>query len=304
MELLALLRGCVGAWQDAVARVASDQWQFPTPCAAWDVRGLVHHVAWEDRWAIPLLEGRTIAEVGDSLDGDLLAATPAESSRAASDAMLALAAERIPLGGSVQLSAGDEDVAEYLRQLAADHLVHAWDLAVAAGQDSALDGDLVVAVAEWFADREPAYRASGAIGARGPWAQTAQERLLSAFGRDPRWGPNHAAVAAFGAAFGSGDVDAALAWCADDIVFEATSPAPDGTRHEGIAAVRRAWAEVLATPGLTFTEEETVVFGDRAVVCWRFAWGTADADRGHVRGVDVIRLRDGLVCEKLSYVKG
>jgi hypothetical protein len=59
---------------------------------------------------------------------------------------------------------------------------------------------------------------------------------------------------------------------------------------------------VLTTPGMTFTEEESFVSGDRAVVRWRYAW--AGSDSGHVRGVDVLRFRDGLVCEKLSYVKG
>ena len=32
---------------------------------------------------------------------------------------------------------------------------------------------------------------------------------------------------------------------------------------------------------------------------WRYEW-----DGGHVRGVDVFRVRDGKVAEKLSYVKG
>ena len=29
-----------------------------------------------------------------------------------------------------------------------------------------------------------------------------------------------------------------------------------------------------------------------------------DGSMGHVRGVDVMRFRDGKVCEKFSYVKG
>ena len=57
----------------------------------------------------------------------------------------------------------------------------------------------------------------------------------------------------------------------------------------------------MQTPGMSFTEEESFVSGDRAVVRWRYAWGGPDP--GHVQGVDVIRFRDGLVCEKLSYVK-
>ena len=93
-----------------------------------------------------------------------------------------------------------------------------------------------------------------------------------------------------------------MALVTDDVVFDATSPAPDGGRHEGRDAVRAAWTEVMRTPGMSFTEEESFVTGDRAVVLWRYAWG--DPEEGHVRGVDVIRFRDGLVSEKLSYVKG
>ena len=53
---------------------------------------------------------------------------------------------------------------------------------------------------------------------------------------------------------------------------------------------------------MSFTEEESFVSGDRAVVRWRYAWDGSDP--GHVRGVDVLRFRDGLVSEKFSYVKG
>ena len=106
----------------------------------------------------------------------------------------------------------------------------------------------------------------------------------------------------FNAAFGEGDLDAALDLVTEDIVFGSTSPAPDGQRVEGRDAVREAWTDVMRTPGMSFTEEESFVSGDRAVVRWRYAWGGPDP--GHVRGVDVIRFRDGLVCEKLSYVKG
>jgi hypothetical protein len=42
-----------------------------------------------------------------------------------------------------------------------------------------------------------------------------------------------------------------------------------------------------------------VVAGDRAVVRWRF-----DSGSGHIRGIDLFRVREGKVAEKLSYVKG
>ena len=69
-------------------------------------------------------------------------------------------------------------------------------------------------------------------------------------------------------------------------------------------AVRAAWTEVMGTPGMEFTEEESFVSGDRAVVRWSYSWTDDQGAPGHIRGVDVIRFRDGLICEKLSYVKG
>jgi hypothetical protein len=54
-----------------------------------------------------------------------------------------------------------------------------------------------------------------------------------------------------------------------------------------------------ATPAAQFDIEETLAADDRAVVRWKYDWGD-----GHVRGVDVVRVRDGKIAEKLSYVKG
>jgi ketosteroid isomerase-like protein len=202
----------------------------------------------------------------------------------------------------VQLSFGETPKSEYAMQLAADHLVHGWDLAAATGGDTRMDPHLVRAVAEWFDDREDQYRSGGAVSTRRPLTGDLQHDLLARFGRDAAWGPNHRVLAGFNAAFGSGNLDAALALVTDDIVFESTSPAPDGQRHEGRDAVGAAWSSVMKTEGMSFTEEESVVLGDRAVVRWRYGWQGDQA--GHVRGVDVLRFREGLVAEKLSYVKG
>jgi ketosteroid isomerase-like protein len=116
---------------------------------------------------------------------------------------------------------------------------------------------------------------------------------------------NEQALAAFSTAFGRGDVDAIMSLMTDDCVFEATGPSPDGVRVAGSAAVRAVWEDLFGTtPDALFTEEESFVAGDRAVLRWRFTWTDADGSAGHVRGVDVLRLRDGKVAEKLSYVKG
>jgi len=86
----------------------------------------------------------------------------------------------------------------------------------------------------------------------------------------------------------------------EDCLFENTLPPPDGERHVGHAAVRRFWETFFAgNPRARFETEELVVAGDRAAVRWRFDWGD-----GHVRGIDLFKVRDGKVAEKLSYVKG
>lgn len=108
-----------------------------------------------------------------------------------------------------------------------------------------------------------------------------------------------ALLAAFGGAWDDHDLDAALALTTEDCVFESTGPAPDGVRSVGHDAVRAAWAPIFADEHAHFDGEELIISGDRVVQCWTYRW----AD-GHVRGVDVFRIRDGKVAEKLSYVKG
>jgi ketosteroid isomerase-like protein len=106
-------------------------------------------------------------------------------------------------------------------------------------------------------------------------------------------------VEAFGAAWAEHDLDAVLALVTEDCVFDATGPAPDGMRHVGRPAIRQAWEAIFSDPSSCFDPEETFAAGDRVVQLWRYSW-----DGGHVRGVDVFRVRQGKVAEKLSYVKG
>lgn len=109
-----------------------------------------------------------------------------------------------------------------------------------------------------------------------------------------------AAVDRFNAAFDRHDTDAVMAAMTDDCAFESTGPAPNGERYEGAAAVRAVWEQFFRTnPDARFAIEEQFAAGDRCVVRWRYDWGD-----GHVRGIDVFRVRNGLVAEKLSYVKG
>lgn len=106
-------------------------------------------------------------------------------------------------------------------------------------------------------------------------------------------------VEAFGRAWAAHDLDTALSYLSEDCLFDATGPAPDGARHVGLEQIAQAWKEIFADPASVFEPEETFDAGDRVVQRWRYSW-----DGGHVRGVDLFRVRDGRITEKLSYVKG
>jgi len=116
-------------------------------------------------------------------------------------------------------------------------------------------------------------------------------------------------VAAFHDAFNAHDLDRLAGLVTPDCVFESTEP-PDGTRHEGRAAVLEAFAAFFAvSPSAAFTDEGAYVADDTVTVLWRYDWAVDGArdgagGRGYVRGVDVLTVRGGRVAAKRSYVKG
>jgi ketosteroid isomerase-like protein len=86
---------------------------------------------------------------------------------------------------------------------------------------------------------------------------------------------------------------------ADDCVVENTGPAPDGARHAGGKACIDLWQGIATAPGISFDLEKTIVIEDRAMILWRLRRGEGDS----VRGVNLMRVRDGRIVEGLGYVK-
>jgi ketosteroid isomerase-like protein len=104
--------------------------------------------------------------------------------------------------------------------------------------------------------------------------------------------------------FASRDIDATMALATDDVIWETTTP-PDGERYQEQAAVRSGIEQFYrSSPHAAFEIEEVVALGDRAYFTWVYRWTDQDGKDGHVRGVDLVRVRDGKVAEMLAYVKG
>lgn len=112
-------------------------------------------------------------------------------------------------------------------------------------------------------------------------------------------------VLEFNEAFNRQDVAGMMALMSDDCVFENTTPAPDGTVYSGKEAVSRFWQDFFReSPHAHIEIEEIFGLGLRCIMRWRYDWTDAAGQKGHVRGVDIFQIRNGLICEKLSYVKG
>jgi len=112
-------------------------------------------------------------------------------------------------------------------------------------------------------------------------------------------------VLAFNEAFNRHDVPGMMELMSEDCLFENTAPAPDGTVYRGKETVTQFWQEFFRkSPQAHIEIEEIFGMGFHCVMRWRYEWVDASGEKGHVRGVDIFKLRDGLICEKLSYVKG
>lgn len=175
-------------WFDScVHGIRDDHWSRPTPCSDWDVRELVNHVVNEDRWTPELFAGKTIEEVGDRFDGDLLGDDPLGAwEEARKEAVNAVQAEGA-MERTVHVSWGEISGANYAGQLFTDHLIHGWDLAKATGQDTNLDPELVEACYRMSKPIEDTLKASGAFGEKiePPEGADRQTELLAVFGRKP-----------------------------------------------------------------------------------------------------------------------
>jgi len=111
-------------------------------------------------------------------------------------------------------------------------------------------------------------------------------------------------IDSFNEVFNRHDADGLAEYLTDDTVFEDTSPAPDGKRIEGKAAVVEFWRGWFArNADARFEAEDVIIGGSRATVLWVYR-KMRNGQPWHIRGVDVFTVRNGKVAAKLAYVKG
>ena len=106
-------------------------------------------------------------------------------------------------------------------------------------------------------------------------------------------------------AFNRHDAAGMMKLISEDCLFEGSGPAPEGAAYSGKEAVTEFWQEFFrASPQAQIEIEEIFGLGMRCVARWKYSWVDAEGERGYVRGVDILRVKNGAIYERLSYIKG
>jgi uncharacterized protein (TIGR03086 family) len=165
--------------------VAADRWHASTPCPGWDAHDLVNHLVAGNLWAAGLAAGGTIDSVGSRLDSDLLGDDPAAAYAASASAAAAVFRQPGALEAPCAVSYGPVPGSVYAGHRFLDVLVHGWDLAVATGQNYALDPELMAACQQIIEPQLDAFRSVGALAPPVTVAADAstQTRFLAILGR-------------------------------------------------------------------------------------------------------------------------
>ena len=129
--------------------------------------------------------------------------------------------------------------------------------------------------------------------------------VLTSVGAAPKPQVTMATLDRFADAWNRHDVDALMSFMTPDAVFEGSAGnAVDGTRSEGTAAVRAAYAAVFeAFPDAHWGSLRHFIAGDRGVSEWTFTGTQKDGKRVEVTGCDVFTFRDGKIAVKNSFRK-
>jgi len=174
-------RDALAATGRIVNNIKDDQLHADTPCEDFDVAGLLNHLIGGNFWVAPLVQGKTIAEVGDSLDRDF-SKDEYDASAKDADAAFSLpgAMER-----PVAVSYGPVPAEVYAGHRFIDVLIHGWDLAKATGQGTTLDPELVDACWTVINPQMELLRGSGMFGDEldVPDDADPQTKLLAVLGR-------------------------------------------------------------------------------------------------------------------------
>ena len=99
-------------------------------------------------------------------------------------------------------------------------------------------------------------------------------------------------------------IDAIMKLFDDNCVMEPFLAGSAGARLIGKVETRKYFELLLAgRSNLHYSTEEILGFGHRCIIRWSCSWQDGAGARQSLRGVDIIREKNDLICEILSYGK-
>ena len=177
---VAMFTAAVVAFEEKVRATPPDRWLAPSPCEGWTASDVLRHCIGNVRGVVAALRGDDFMTArGEAIDGDLL-----DAWASGRDALVTVLSERA-VPAEIVVGGRTIGIAAVLDGVMRDLVIHAWDLARAAGVDERLpDGvvrDAIAAMAQVTDDR----RVPGGYGPVRPVAETADDltRLLALSGR-------------------------------------------------------------------------------------------------------------------------
>ena len=169
--------------------------------------------------------------------------------------------------------------------ISGDRATTRWRYRFGAGNGSSVRGVTLIRVRDGKIAEALAYAKTPVVADLGQASQTTSE-----------------VIRRFNEVFQQHDPSALPELVAADCVIENSNPAPSGSRHVGREACVALWRRIATNPGNQFDVEDVMVTGERATIRWRLRWG--EDESSSVRGVNLMRVRDGRIVEALGYVKG
>ena len=180
-----------------VEQIRDDQWALTVPedmthgRAGLTLREVINYHAYDEAWVPDTLAGKTIDEVGDAHDGDLLGDDPKASFARLVAVADGAVAGFTDLDRTVHLTYGDWPAREYLTHITHFRGSRVYDLSRFLGLDPTLPPELIQGLLWELEPRAEQWRSYHVIGepVEMPADASVQERWLTLIGRDPRPDP-------------------------------------------------------------------------------------------------------------------
>jgi ketosteroid isomerase-like protein len=169
--------------------------------------------------------------------------------------------------------------------ISGDRATNRWRYHFGAGEGSSLRGVTLIRVRDGKITEALAYAKTPVVADLGQKSRSTSE-----------------VIRRFNEAFQQHDPAALPELIAEDCIIENSNPAPSGSRHVGREACLELWRRIATNPGIRFDTEAIEVIGESATIRWRLRWGEDESQS--VRGVNLMRVRNGEIVEALGYVKG